>query len=91
VKDERAMSPLARYDEVGRILTGCKRAVAEDGVAWVQELVIALRIPKLSAYGVTERDFPSLIEKAKVASSMTTNPIALADDELSEILTRALR
>jgi alcohol dehydrogenase class IV len=91
MKDEHATSSLTRYDEVGRILTGRKRAVAADGVAWVQELVIALRIPKLSAYGVTERDFPLLVEKAKVASSMMANPIALTDDELMEILGRALQ
>jgi len=81
---------LRRYDEIARILTGNERATADDGVAWVQELCDALRIPSLASYGVTPDNFPVLIEKASVASSMKGNPIVLTPDEMREILVRAL-
>jgi hypothetical protein len=35
-----------------------------------------LEIPPLRAYGVEERDFPALVERAAQASSMKANPIA---------------
>ena len=82
--------PLHRYDEMARILTGDRRATAADGVAWVQELCAALRIPSLASYGVTEGDFPPLIEKASRSSSMKGNPIALTAEEMVEILEGAL-
>jgi alcohol dehydrogenase class IV len=42
---------LHRYDEIARILTGSDKATAGDGVAWVQELCQALRVPSLASYG----------------------------------------
>jgi alcohol dehydrogenase class IV len=81
---------LGRYDEISRILTGNDKATADDGVAWVQELCQALQVPSLASYGVTLEDFPVLIEKASVASSMQGNPIELIPDEMREILTWAL-
>ena len=45
---------------------------------------------RLSAYGMTAKDIPDLVAKAKVASSMKANPIALTDAELTEIAERAL-
>jgi alcohol dehydrogenase class IV len=81
---------LRRYDEVAQILTGNARATAGDGVAWVEELGQVLRVPSLAAYGITPDDFPVLIEKSAVASSMQANPIKLTPDEMWEILTRVL-
>ncbi len=81
---------LRRYDEIARILTGSASATAADGVAWVQELCDALQVPPLASYGITPEDFPILIEKASIASSMQGNPIKLTPDEMREILTRAL-
>jgi alcohol dehydrogenase class IV len=81
---------LRRYDEIARIVTGNEKATADDGVAWVGELCQALRVPSLAAYGVKEEDFPLLIEKAAVSSSMKGNPIVLTPDEMSEILVRAM-
>jgi alcohol dehydrogenase class IV len=79
---------LRRYDEIARIMTGNERATADNGVAWVEELCRALQVSSLASYGETEDDFPMLIEKASVASSMKGNPIALTPDEMREILTR---
>lgn len=81
---------LQRYDEIARILTGNDRAVATNGVNWVQELCQDLQIPPLSSYGVEGKHIPILIEKASVASSMKANPIELTRDEMAEILIRAL-
>jgi alcohol dehydrogenase class IV len=94
VRALRARQPdslaLRRYDEVARILTGDARATAADGVAWVQELCDALRVPPLSAYGMTSADVPALVEKGAAASSMKGNPLPLTPEEMAEILARAL-
>jgi alcohol dehydrogenase class IV len=94
VRALRARQPdgeaLRRYDEVARILTGYEWATASDGVAWVRALCKALEIPPLASYGLTQANFPILIEKASVSSSMRGNPIELTHDEMEEILTRAL-
>jgi len=81
---------LGRYDDLARILTNSDQATAADGVTWVQDLCRDLQIPPLSTYGLTRDDFPPLIEKAGRASSMQGNPIKLTDEELAEILSRAM-
>ena len=85
-----ASPALRRYDEAAQILTGDDGATAGDGVAWVEELCQALQVPPLSSYGLTREDFPAVIQKASVSSSMGGNPIKLTPEELAEILTRAL-
>ena len=80
---------LARYDEIGRLLTGNPAATATDGVAWVQALAELLRVPPLSRFGVTPADFPEIVAKSQQASSMKANPIALTDAELTGILWQA--
>ena len=92
VLQERAAesTALGRYDEIARILTGNQKAVADDGVSWVQALCQALRVPSLASYGMTEADWPAVIEKSAAASSMRGNPIELTSDELREILERAV-
>ena len=81
---------LTRYDEVAKILTGRETAAAPDGVEWVQALCRDLQVPPLSTYGLTEADFPALIEKSARASSMKGNPLELTEAEMAEILSRAL-
>jgi alcohol dehydrogenase class IV len=80
---------LARYDEAARIFTGQPGARAADGVAWVHDLCQALAVPPLSDFGLTEEDFPRVVENARQASSMKGNPILLTDEELTEILRKA--
>lgn len=77
---------LERYNVVARMLTGKPDAVAADGVRWVLNLCSALRVPKLEQFGVTRAMVADIVAKAKVASSMKGNPIALTDNELMEIL-----
>ncbi len=81
---------LRRYDEVAQWLTGEATATADDGVAWVSELVSELRIPKLRDYGMGEAHIAELAAKAAQASSMKANPIVLTREELAEILQQAM-
>ena len=81
---------LRRYDSVAAILTGSDKAIAVDGIRWINEVCQALQVPGLRDYGVTEADIAVLVEKAAKASSMKANPIVLTDDELAEALRAAL-
>jgi alcohol dehydrogenase class IV len=80
---------VTRYDEVAHLLTGNASAKATDGVRWVTELVRELGIPGLGKYGLRSAHFAELIVRARNASSMKANPVALSDAELTEILSRA--
>jgi len=75
---------------VGRFLNSDAIATADDGVAWVRQLVSDLRIPPLATYGLTAGDITEVAEKAAKASSMKGNPIILTPDELGRTLERAM-
>jgi alcohol dehydrogenase class IV len=81
---------LVRYQELAALVTGNPAATIEEGLAWVAALCRALDVPGLARYGMGESDVAAVVDKARVASSMKGNPIALTDAELSEIATRAL-
>nr|WP_321358559.1 iron-containing alcohol dehydrogenase [uncultured Draconibacterium sp.] len=80
----------SKYDELAKILTGNEKAMSNDAVIWAAELVAELQIPSLSEFGLSRDDFPVLVKKAKVASSMKGNPVELADEQLFRILERSL-
>lgn len=90
----RARTPgspvLERYSSIARSLTGDPSASADDGVSWVSDLVRAFGIPQLARYGISERDFTTLCEKAAVSSSMQGNPVRLEPGELRAVLEAAL-
>ena len=91
LRQRRRESPaLARYREIAAIVTGQPDAGADDGVAWVEDLVRALLVPGLSRWGAAEADLPALVTKARAASSMKGNPIELEDAELEEIARASL-
>ena len=77
---------IKRFDEVGRILTGERKAKAADGVEWIQQLCRSLEITPLNEFGLQEEEFPVVVEKAQKSSSMKGNPILLTKEELGEIL-----
>jgi len=79
-----------RYDEVARLITGIPAARAADGIAWVRSLCKQLKIKPLGAYGIEERDFTDIVDKACKASSMKGNPIKLNKEELLKTLQTAL-
>jgi alcohol dehydrogenase class IV len=70
---------LARYYEL-----------ASDPVEWLTGLCRQLNIQPLSAYGITSRDIPDLVDKAAKASSMKANPIPLTTPELTALLEAAM-
>ncbi len=81
---------LLRYDEVAQILTGKSDAGAENGIAWIHDLCEILDVPSLSNFGITEDHFPELVDKSKNTSSMKGNPVNLTDEDLTEILVKAV-
>ena len=81
---------LRRYEQVAGWLTGRPDAAAEDGVEWLAALCRKLRIPPLARYGVDRADIPRVVAQAAKASSMKGNPIPLTEEELAEILGRAI-
>jgi alcohol dehydrogenase class IV len=81
---------LERYGEVAHLLTADSSAGAEDGVAWVRQLVRDLEVPTLAAYEMTRNHIPEVVTKARQASSMKGNPVVLDDDTLTEIVRDAL-
>lgn len=81
---------LARYEEISSLLIGKSFAHAEEGIEWLFQLCSDLSIPRLSSFGLTEKDFPDIAEKALKSSSMRGNPVLLVADELLEILQAAL-
>jgi alcohol dehydrogenase class IV len=80
---------LARYDEVAQLLTGKASAKAADAVLWIKELCAYLQVPPLRTLGVTQTDFPLVVQKASAASSMKGNPLKLTPEELTEILEKS--
>lgn len=81
---------LSRYDEVARLLTGKPDAGATHGIDWIHDLCSALDVAPLFEFGITEAHFPEIIAGAKRASSMKGNPVKLTDEELIEILRKAV-
>jgi alcohol dehydrogenase class IV len=85
-----ASQTLPRMDEVARLLTGRTSASADEGVAWLADLVSDLAIPPLSDWGVAPANLTEIVRQAQRSSSMKGNPIALTDDELIASLSNAL-
>lgn len=91
LRERQEGSPfLQRYQEVAQILTRRMDAAVEDGLEWIQRLVLDMHIPGLSEYGINVEDIPELVNQAERASSMQGNPIRLSNAELSEILHQSL-
>jgi alcohol dehydrogenase class IV len=88
-RDPRSYA-LNRYYDVARQLTKKRYATADAGVEWTRKLIDDLKIPRLGSYGLVEKNFPELVEKAANASSMKANPVVLSPAELTEVLGAAL-
>ncbi|WP_340111392.1 iron-containing alcohol dehydrogenase [Maribellus mangrovi] len=81
---------LSKYSELAKILTQNERAEAKESIRWVEEVVTYLKIPSLASFGLGRKDFPILVQKAKVASSMKGNPVVLEEEQLNQILEKSL-
>ncbi len=91
----RARAPhhpaVARFAEVAAWLTRRPGAAAEEGIAWLAELVRDLGVPGLAHHGVGDADVAPLVERARRASSMRGNPVELSESEVADIVRRSMR
>jgi alcohol dehydrogenase class IV len=84
---------LAKYAQVGRLLTG--RDDLDDAsarsalIALLADWSERLQLPRLNGYGISADDFPMIVANSR-GNSMLTNPIVLTDEEIREILERRL-
>ncbi|MBN1845017.1 MAG: iron-containing alcohol dehydrogenase [Sedimentisphaerales bacterium] len=81
---------LGRFAELAQILTGKTATAPEEGTAWIEQLCRDLSVAPLRTFGLRPEDFSAAVAKAQKAGSMKGNPIALQQDELTEILQLAL-
>mgnify|MGYP001811956186 CR=1 FL=1 len=85
---------LPKYAQAGRILADLPSTI-RDGAARValvdtlHDMVETLGVPPLSAFEMTSTHIPVVVADSP-GSSMRTNPVALTDAELTEILEQAL-
>jgi alcohol dehydrogenase len=85
---------LSRYAVLGRLLARLPEHVPDDPAraALVETLrawTATLGVPPLRTYGIDEAAIPGLVADAR-GSSMRTNPVVLADEELASILRSSL-
>jgi alcohol dehydrogenase len=86
---EPASPALAKYARAAAILCGRTFETPDAAhaalVGLLEEWTEAMELPRLSRYGVGEGDVARLVSGSR-GSSMKTNPIALRDDELAELV-----
>jgi alcohol dehydrogenase class IV len=80
---------IKRFDEIAMWITGSPKATVYDAISKLIELSHYFKLKTLCELGITKEDFPEIVEKAKNASSMKGNPVALEDAELRDILEKA--
>jgi alcohol dehydrogenase len=79
---------LSKYAQIGRLITKQNLNDAEARIALMETLedwTRRLRLPRLHTYQVTNADIPRIVANSR-GSSMKTNPIALTDTEIAEVL-----
>lgn len=80
---------LAKYTEAARVVIGRSDATALDLATWIAETCQIMKIPPLSAYGLTEDMFEGVVKASAGSSSMKGNPVKLTNEELTSILKQA--
>jgi alcohol dehydrogenase class IV len=70
---------------------GNQNATIEEGITWLNSLLIDLKIPKLSVLcqGIEQKDFEIIIKNTLEASSTKGNPVKLDFNDLNDILLKA--
>lgn len=80
---------LAKYARAGEILCGRTFADVADAADALADLLAGwtevMGLPRLSAYGMGEGDLTMIVANCR-GSSMKTNPLVLADDEIAALL-----
>lgn len=80
---------IEKYAQAARVVLGRNDATVMDLANWVADTCQIMKVPPLSAYGLTEDMFPDVVKQSGGSSSMTGNPIKLTDEELTDILKQA--
>ncbi len=86
--DHAGPDTVARYAEVGRLLTGV--ADPKAFLDWFAETAVALGVRGLAEWGLDSAGIPVVAEAAAKASSTKGNPVAPSVDDLAAILRRCL-
>jgi len=93
-RDPNGPETIRRHEDVARAmgLSEGRTPLETAGKAaeHMGQLIRELEVPNLAAAGVSRAAFPDLIARAKRTSSMQANPVDLTDEELNEILERAM-
>jgi alcohol dehydrogenase class IV len=84
---------LARYADVGRVLTGGRRlsdpAARAALVGLLEDWRVRLDVPPLSVFGIGDDDVAAIVADSR-GSSMKTNPVVLTDAEVAAIVRASL-
>jgi alcohol dehydrogenase len=82
-------SALEKYARIGCLLSRQPGLAQEEAcralVATLDSWTARMQLPGLRTYGIGEGDFTTIVANCR-GSSMKTNPIALTDSEVTEIL-----
>jgi alcohol dehydrogenase class IV len=85
---------LAKYATLGELLANLVfddiREAADRVIEYTEQISRLLKVPKLSKYGLSDKHFENIIEKAKKSSSMRYNPVQLSDEALFRILLKSV-
>jgi len=85
---------ISRYATIGRIFVGDESVegpvAIERGIARIEQLVNSFKLPGLRHFGVGEDRLAEIVALAKKSSSMKYNPVELAENTLTDILTQSL-
>lgn len=81
---------LAKYGQMGQILTGKTNAGPMDAVQWVYQLTEDLQIAGLSYWGLKDTQIPEVADLALEASSTKCNPVRLDHRQVCQVLYASL-
>ena len=82
-----------KYARAGDLLHGRHYPTPEEShaalLALLDDWTARLDLPRLNAYGIQESDFARIVAGSR-GGSMKTNPLALDDGEITEVLRQRL-
>ena len=87
---QSAKEGLRRYEEVANACLGKDDATVAELVEWIEDLVAFCGVPKLSTFGMKDKDVADSVVKSMQSSSMKGNPVALTAEELELMLRNAM-
>ena len=90
IKNDSHSDFLKRFDIVAQLVTMNTRASALDTVGWIKNICGEMHIPALKDFGLTESNIAEIVQQAKKSSSTKGNPVQLTDEELTQVLQRAM-